>query len=101
MTFKKNPEFTPHVSPAPAPTVSGRNLNKRSPPLNVRSTVSDPSVPDPTTTLPHRSNLSRNTPIPVAINTPIEPNEAFKNAAIPYLTAYMCNKTETVLLQLA
>ena len=107
MTFKKDPAFTPHAAPPPAPTASGTTFTKRSTSLDVRSTVSDPIGLDPTTTIPHPSIVPSNTTTPVPINTPIKTTEAFKNAvnniieAITYLTASLSYGPKTVLLQLA
>ena len=94
MTSKKEPVFTPHVSPVPVPTLVGMDLHKHSPPSDVRSTVSDPSSIYPTTTALLYA-IPINTLTPVHTNTPMEPTEAFKNdvnhiiEAITYLADYM------------
>ena len=82
MVIMKDLAFTPNVTPNPAPTAGGKTSPKHSPPLDVRSTVSDP----------------------VPINTPIEPTEVFKNTvndiieAIPYLADSMFYRTKALLL---
>ena len=68
-----------HDAPTPDSTSGRKPAPKCSPPLDVRSTVSDPSGLDPTTNLPYPSTVNRNTPTPVPINRPIESTEEFNN----------------------
>ena len=81
-------------------------LTKWSTPSGVRSTVSDPSYLDPTTTIDHLSTVPNKNPTPLPIYTLIEPTGAFKNAvndiieAIPYLTTSMSYEPEMTILQL-
>ena len=106
MNFKKYPSFMLHtnLTPGPAHTTGGITLPKFSPPLDFRSTVSEPFILDQNTTLARHSTLHSNTPIP--INTLIEITEVFKNSVnniiveIPCLTAYMSYKYGSVILQL-
>ena len=65
----------PDVNVVPAPTVGEADLTKRSPPLDFRSTVSNPLDQDPTTII---VAFPTKTPIPDATNTPVDPNEYFK-----------------------
>ena len=76
---------------------------KRSPPLDVRPTVSYP--PDIDTTTTDLTYAAPQNPVPT--NTQIEPTEAFSNSvkdiieAITFLAAFMFYEPETVLLQLS
>ena len=104
MTSNKEPSFKPHAARIPATTPGGTAPPKRSPPLDVWYTLSHASVLDPTTTIDLPYYVPRNTTTPVPTNTTIDRNKAFKNTAnniieaITYLTAYMSNEPETVLL---
>ena len=108
MNFKKYPSFMLHtnLTPGPAHTTGGITLPKFSPPLDFRSTVSDPYDLGPTTNIPHPSTFTNNNYTPVPINTQIEPTEVFKNSfnkvieAIQYLTTSISYRPEIVLFQL-
>ena len=77
-------------------------MTKIYPTLDVRSTLSDPLVPDPTTTLDLSSAVPSNTPTPAVTNTLFETTEFFKTVVnysiedIPFLFANMYYEPETV-----
>ena len=81
MTSKRKTASTPNADLVPAPTAGDSDPNKRSPPLYVRSTVSNPSSQDPTTIL---VAVPINTTIPDANKNPVDPNEAFKNQCLQH-----------------
>ena len=65
----------PDNAPAPAPTAGREAPTKLFPPSDIRSTVSDPSSPNPTTTIDLPSNVLSNILNPVADNTSVYPTE--------------------------
>ena len=93
----------PDVNVVPAPTVGEADLTKRSPPLDFRSTVSNPLDQYPTTII---VAFPTKTPIPDATNTPVDPNESFKTIvsditeALPFLISPISYKPVTVLLHM-
>ena len=105
MTSKKKTTSMPDTAPVPAPNTGGEALTKRSPPLDTRSTVSDLSITDKTTTLALFYYDYRNNPTPDATNTSVDPTEKFKTSVndiievIPFLIANMPYEPETMLLQ--
>ena len=93
----------PDTELVPAPTLGKETSTKCSPPLDVRSTVSNPSSQDPTTILV--AVCSTNT-IPDATNTLVEPYEVFKTIIsditefLTFLISPIYYETESVLLQM-
>ena len=75
MTSKKNTVSTPDTAPIPAPTMDGATPDKQphTSSSDTRSTVLDPSGPDPTTTPNIPSTFPINAPTPVATNTVTDP----------------------------
>ena len=79
---------------------------KHSPPLDVRSNLLNPLVPDLTTIIDISSTVPSNTVPPVATNTSVDPTEAFKLIfndiieAIPLLIETISYEPETLPLQL-
>ena len=67
----------PNTAPVLAPTAGRTDPTKRYPPPDVRSTILDPSSPDPMETIALPSAIPRNTH--VATNTTVEPTEELKN----------------------
>ena len=66
MTSKKKSTYTPNINIVPAPTTDKEYLNKQYPPLDISSTVSNPSAQDPMIIL---VALPINTPTPDNTNT--------------------------------
>ena len=104
MTSNKNTMSMPETAPVPAPTTGGEALTKRSPPLDIRSTVLNPSSTDTTTTLALFYYEPRKNPTPDATNNLVDPTESFKTSvndiieAIIFLIATMPYETETMLI---
>ena len=90
----------------PAPDTGGVDPTYFSPPLDVRSTVSNHLDSHPTNIIALTSAFSRNNPIPEANNNPVDPTEVFKTIvydiieAIPFLISSIPYEPKTVLLQL-
>ena len=78
MTSKNKTTSTPDTELIPAPTAGEADMNNISPPLDVRSTVSNPLAPEPTTILAITYDVTINSPIPSATNTSVNPTESFK-----------------------
>ena len=103
MNSNKKTIYTPNATLVPVPTAGKEDLTKWSPPLDVKSTVSNPSDQDPKIIL---VSVPRNTPIPDPTNTPVEPTEVFKTIvyniteALLFLIAPISYEPETVLLHL-
>ena len=97
---------TPESSPVLVLTTVSKDLTKKYPPLDVRSTVSDPLVTDPTTPLGLSYDIFSNNTTLVAANTLVKPNEAFITVinsiieAITLISYLMSYKPETVLLDI-
>ena len=103
MAFKKKTTSTPDADLVPADTAGEADLNKCSPPLDIRFNVLNPSSQDLMTIL---VDVPRNTPIPDATNTPVEPTEVFKTIvsditeALTFLIETISHEPETGLLQM-
>ena len=78
MTSKKNTTSTPEASPVSEPNSDGEAPTKQPYPLYVRSTVSNPSGEDSTTTLSIKYSAPIRTPTPITTNTFVDPNEKLK-----------------------
>ena len=103
MTSKKKTTYTPNDALVPAPTAGEADPNKLYPPLDVRSTFSNPSYQYPTTAL---VTVPSNTPIPDATNTPVDLTEVFTNMfsniteALLFLFPPISYEPRTVLIRL-
>ena len=75
MISNNDTKYMPDASPVIAPTAGSAYPTKLSPPLDVRTTVTDPPGPDPTTNLSLYYDVPSNTPTPVTTNTLVEPTE--------------------------
>ena len=77
MKSKKKIVSTPSSTPVSSHNLVGSAQNKRSPPSSsdIRSTVLDPSGPDPTTTINLPSDVPSNTPTPVTTKALVDPTE--------------------------
>ena len=90
MASKKKTTSTLNAALVPVPTAGEADPTKRSHPLDVRSTISNPSSQDPTIIL---VAVPSNTPIPDAKNRLADPTEELKTNisditdALPYLIA--------------
>ena len=69
------PRIKPRLHPMLPLSLRRAALTKRSPPLDVRATISDPSGPDSMTTLSLTYDVLVNTPTPVDTNTQVDPTE--------------------------
>ena len=88
MTHNKKIMFMPNVALVPAPTAVDAAQTKQYPSLHSRSNFSNPLYQDLMTIL---YDVPRNTPIPDANNTSVEPTEVLKSIvsditeALPFL----------------
>ena len=93
----------PDTNLVPAPTANEADPTKLSPPLDVRSIVSNPLDQNPKTIL---FSVPSKNPIPVSKNTPVDPTEAIKTIVSKitepflFIIAPISYKPETVLLHL-
>ena len=103
MISKNKNTYTPDAALVPVPTVDVADTNKCSLPLDIRSTVSNPSYQYPMTLI---VAVPRNKLIPDATNTPVEPTEVFKTIvsniteSLTFLVEIISYEPKTVLLQL-
>ena len=95
MTPNKKTMSTPDSPHFPLPTAGVVDTTKRYPSLNFRSTVFDPSGPDPMITIYISYDVPNNTSTHVATNTLVKPTESFKKfsnniiEAIPFLISHI------------
>ena len=93
----------PNTILVPTPNTGEAVLTKKYHPLDIRSTISNPSSQYQTTIL---SSVPRNTPIPDATNTPVDPTESFKTIiyditkVLTFLIAHISYEPQIILFQL-
>ena len=75
MTSNKNITSTPGADLVPVPTAVKEDPTKRSPPVDIRPTVSKPPYQDPMTTI---VAIHRNNQIPDSTNIQVDPTKVFK-----------------------
>ena len=103
MASKNNTTSMPVADFVPVPTEGKEAPTKRSPTSDIRFTVLKPSDQEPMDFL---VAVPSNTPITDAINTPVDPTEAFKTIFsditeyLLFRIAPLSCETKTVLLQL-